>query len=909
MLIEKFYKGNIFNVKLDIDSLDFDHCEDEPIHRPELIQSYGYLFALDRINGKIQIISQNVRELLKVDRSLIGENFFNFLESEDDTQIILEIYESAKSSEVRLPLYITFKSEIICAEQERSYYAIIYNSDNYVVIELEPAAKYRDIYKAYNHLKLYSTSIAPKYYISKSLNNMAQEMVNAIRYITSMDRVVLYKFIDNAAGKVIAESKAEHMPSYLNLFYPASDIPKQARELYKKNWIRLIADVDLKPSPLIPSPAKSGRKPLDMTNSVLRDVSPIHKQYIRNQGISSSLSMSLVTHGELWGMISCHSEKPTYIPQNLRLECENLSQVFSWQLYAKEEQLMLDRTVLTDKAITSILNKTAPKKSITEVFEENEDEVLKVLNADGFIFYSNTEEITLGVTPHFSVVKEIFDKHYKNKNDVFHTQKISDYISEKGMLNGICGMLMIAIGGTHNNFTAWFRKEMPQVQSWAGLPKERSPLDSKIERLTPRSSFKVHKLEILGQSSPWDLQDINVASRFNRVFMSYAFQNQDVLKSDISVLELQNRYVNEFLATLAHELRNPLAPISAGLSLLEYETEQDQRKEYMTTMKRQVDHMSTMINDLMDVSRITQKKIKLTKEYLDLRNVIKEAIDSSQPLISSNKHELIVELPKEPVWVHGDRTRLNQVFVNILTNAAKYTDNGGKIEIGASKKGRFVSVKIKDNGMGIESKEIPNIFTLFTQMDTLSSQSKSGLGIGLTLVKQLLDLHQSEIHAYSKGLGHGSVFEVLMPVISPNVILSDSANQSSKEEETDPVNYGTILIIDDNEDLVKMLKIILEKKNYSVITAYDGVTGLKYFSERPVNFAIIDLGLPDINGFELCERMKNLKPNSQTVYFSHSGLGDKEKVDRSVQLGFKAHFVKPVQIDELLRTLSKYAHQ
>ena len=894
-------------MKLDIENLDFEHCEEERIHKPELIQSYGYLFALDRKDGTIQVLSENVKDLLGANRELIGKDFFSFLEHDGNAEFLKESYERAQNTKTRLPVYVNFKPELIQSDQKNNFYAIVYSSEDLFVVELEPSARFRETYSAMHHMKLYATSIAPKFKMVESLAAMASEMVNTLRYITNMDRVVLYKFSHDGSGKVLAESKIEGIDSYLDLHYPASDIPKQARELYKKNWIRLMANVDLEPSKLIPSPAESGRKPLDMTYSLLRDLSPIHKQYIRNQGLSSSLSMSLVTHGELWGMISCHSKKPRYIPQNVRLECENLSQLFSWHIYAKEEELLLERTTRTDKAIMHILDKTAPKKSIVEVFEENQQEVLEVLDADGFIFYSSTEQIKLGKHPHLSVVKEIYEKHYNDRKGVFYTDNLNDYISEEGRLNGICGLMMMSIGGNSKNFTAWFRKERKQIQKWAGVPKEKSPIASKAERLTPRSSFKIHEIEISGKSKLWDSQDVDVATRFNKVFMSYAFEKQETLRSDINYLQLQNKYVNDFLATLAHELRNPLAPISTGLSLMEEVDNPEMKKEFMNTMKRQVDHMTTMIDDLMDVSRITQNKVKLSKEKLDLRSVLKDAVNSCQSTISKNEHQLKIDLPNHPVFIIGDRTRLNQVFVNLLTNASKYTSPGGNIQVSLSDQDKLACVKVKDDGVGIEADQLEEIFTMFTQMNSLSSQSKSGLGIGLTLVKRLLELHDAEIKAYSDGLGSGSEFEILIPSVTHSDSEPDANSAEAQPEEPTTDNSNVrILVVDDNEDLTRMLKIILEKKSFKVEVAYDGKEGLELFKKSPPHYAIIDLGLPDMDGFELCEKMKEIANGDDTIFFSHSGLGQSDKIKKSARTGFKKHFVKPVKVEVLIDSINEY---
>ncbi|MFA0960451.1 ATP-binding protein [Roseivirga sp. BDSF3-8] len=751
--------------KLDIDNLKFEHCEDEPIHIPESIQGYGYLFAMDRSNnGRVRILSKNVLDLLNLkEEEILKGDFYEFLDGPEYQDFIRETFKRAIDQNARLPLRLKFRRELVREKHAEDFYAVVYHTGDKVVLELEPAAEFRETYSALHYIKLYAMSIAPKFKRNEPLINMAQEIVDTIKYVTGMDRVVLYRFNDDDSGKVIAEAKEDFMDSYLNLYYPANDIPAQARALYTKNWVRLIPDVELESSPLIPS-VDSGREPLDMTYSIIRTLSPIHRQYIRNQGIKASLSLSLVTHEHLWGIISCHSREARYIPQNVRLECENLSQLFSWHLYAKEEELYLAKKEKTDAALNAMLDKTSSSNSIVTVFKENEEKVLDMLNADGFAFFYEEDSFKLGVTPDRESMERLASKGIDEGRDYFYTTDITDIVSDDSDLNDIRGAMVIQVAKQKRYYTAWFRKEHRYTQRWAGVPKEEEVMASKKERLMPRSSFEVHEKEIHNQSREWDENDINIATRFNKVFMAYALEKQATMRKDINSLQQQDQYKNEFMATLAHELKNPLTPIRTGISILEHSADEEARARILKVMRRQTTTITKMIDDLLDVSRISEGKVTLEKQKTHLQEILTQAIEVCDEAIREKEHNLIMDLPESPVYLHADPLRLSQIFINILNNATKYTPKGGRITIDMERESQQVSVTIADNGLGIPQDKLDDIFDMFTQMETHAGSSQGGLGIGLTLVKKLVSLHDGEIKVRSDGPGDGSEFEIILPV-------------------------------------------------------------------------------------------------------------------------------------------------
>jgi signal transduction histidine kinase len=301
------------------------------------------------------------------------------------------------------------------------------------------------------------------------------------------------------------------------------------------------------------------------------------------------------------------------------------------------------------------------------------------------------------------------------------------------------------------------------VQRWAGIPQEKDLFSSKKERLMPRSSFEVHEKEITGQSKAWNDNDLNIATRFNKVFMAYALEKHDVMRKDIDSLQLQDKYKNEFIATLAHELKNPLTPIRTGISILEHSSSPEDKKRILKVMKRQTSSINKMIDDLLDVSRISEGKITLEKNRTHLQEVLNQAIEVSEESIREKNHDLKIDFPEMPLYVNADMLRLSQIFVNILNNAAKYTPHGGIIRMSLRREDDKVSVSISDNGLGIPKEKQEQIFDMFTQMDSHSNNSEGGLGIGLTLVKRLVSLHDGEIQVFSEGENQGSEFTVVLP--------------------------------------------------------------------------------------------------------------------------------------------------
>ena len=365
-------------------------------------------------------------------------------------------------------------------------------------------------------------------------------------------------------------------------------------------------------------------------------------------------------------------------------------------------------------------------------------------------------------------------------------------------------------------------------------------------------------------------------------------------------LRAANRQKDEFLAMLAHELRNPLAPITTAAQLLQRgQMDAPGIARASAIIARQAQHMTALVDDLLDVSRVTRGQVTMTPEALDVGALVHEAVEQVRPLLDSRGHTLQCEV--EPgLHVHGDRTRLIQVLSNILNNAVKYTPAGGCIVVTARVQADDVRIAVRDNGQGIEPPVLPYIFDLFIQAERTLDRSQGGLGLGLALVKSLVLLHGGRVEALSDGLGEGSEFAVYLPRL-------DHVEEVAAPQPDAPapgVHGLRVLVVDDNADAAQMLATLLEMRGYAVSVEYDGESGLQAALREPPDVALLDIGLPDIDGHELARRLRAQSGTAGMVLVALTGYGQAEDRERAQQAGFDHHMAKPADLDKLLALLA-----
>lgn len=366
-------------------------------------------------------------------------------------------------------------------------------------------------------------------------------------------------------------------------------------------------------------------------------------------------------------------------------------------------------------------------------------------------------------------------------------------------------------------------------------------------------------------------------------------------------LKEADRRKDEFLATLAHELRNPLAPIRNGIQLLRMSPNNPAADKLHEMMDRQMTHLVRLIDDLLDVSRVSKGKIELRKEMITLKDAVQAAIEVSKPLIETEQHTLIQKMPVETLWLDADITRIAQIISNLLNNAAKYTPPKGEIKLHVHKDGDEVVISVTDNGLGIPKDMLPKVFDLFTQVDQNLERSQGGLGIGLALVKQLVAMHGGSIKAESEGMNKGSTFSVRFPLAKAEDM--ENVTNDTASDDTQEKKMLRVLVVDDNVPSAKTTGWTLELFGHEPTLAHDGLEALKTAADMKPDVILLDIGLPGMSGYDVCRELRKDPAFANTVLIAQTGWGQARDKQEAKEAGFNHHLLKPVNFEELRKLL------
>jgi PAS domain S-box-containing protein len=396
----------------------------------------------------------------------------------------------------------------------------------------------------------------------------------------------------------------------------------------------------------------------------------------------------------------------------------------------------------------------------------------------------------------------------------------------------------------------------------------------------------------------WADMTLTALREDDKVLRGFALIIRDLTeRRRMQQLETEGRRINEFIAMLAHELRNPLAPIGNAVGILEKVANTPELVWCTKLIGRQVVHLARLVDDLLDVSRITSGKIQLRRAPVELNAVVVSAVESVRSTVEGYGHALEVKLPDAPVLVEGDATRVTQLIVNLVNNAAKYTPNGGRISVRLDAQRSVARIHVVDNGIGMSKRLMETAFDLFVQGDRALDRSEGGLGIGLTLVKRIAQLHGGTVSVASAGIGKGSEFIVTLPLLSAITQAQDALHDARS------VVSRKILVVDDNQDAAHSLAALLRMSGHEVSAAHDGLEALRCVAADPPDVVLLDLGLPMMDGYEIARRMRDMPQMARARIVAMTGYGQDSHRQASQAAGFDAHLLKPVAYDELAKVL------
>jgi light-regulated signal transduction histidine kinase (bacteriophytochrome)/ActR/RegA family two-component response regulator len=909
--------------------LDLTSCDTEPIHRPGLIQPHGALLVLRRDDLTICQASANVEQVLGIAlERLLGAPVEQIFAADEQAATYRQLF-----SEGLLETKPVYLFTVKAGRDARRFDAIAHRSGALVLLELEPTSHDRD--PAVRDLYRLVQSAVDQVRDIQRLDALYDAAVKHIRRITGFDRVMLYRFDPDWNGQVVAEERRDDLEPFLHLHYPASDIPKQARELYTRNLLRFIPDRDYVSSPVLPA----GPEPLDMSYSVLRSVSPIHLQYLRNMGVAASMSVSVIKQGKLWGLVACHHYSPRYVPYDVRTACELLAHVLAPHLTAAEERETEAYVTRLHDMRETLLRRMERLEDLPKALIYQSPNLLDFVHADGAAIVHGQDVVRVGQTPSEEQIRAIAQWAQTHApQDIFATDHLSQHFGGNLLASVAAGVLVVRLAQREVHQLLWFRPEYMRTVHWAGDPEKSVVKGDGVARLSPRGSFALWKQIVRGRSQPWSNPELRAAALLRYDVMSLLIHRTETLaasnadlrlastereklldseRSARSEAEKLNRIKDEFVATLSHELRTPLNAILGWTQIINREQGlPEEVVEGLEIIERNALAQSQMIDDLLEMSRIISGKLRLDLQDTHLPTIVRAAVDTVRPAAHAKQVRIEQLLdPLHNVQTTGDPSRLQQVVWNLLSNAVKFTPRGGRVQIVLQRVESHVELSVADTGIGIRTEFLPYVFDRFRQADPSSSRKHGGLGLGLSIVRNLVELHGGTVRAESRGEGHGSTFIVSLPV---RILAADSVGPrihprgGGRPPDCEALNLKgvRVLVVDDELDSRVLIERLLGECECAVSSAATVQEALELLMRRAFDVIISDIGMPGDDGYTLIRTWRALEEREQRPRIPAIALTAYARTEdrrRAILAGFQVHIAKPVESGELLAMVASLA--
>jgi len=727
-------------------NVDLTNCDKEPIHIPGRIQSHGFLVSIDAHSLLIAHVSENIKSFLQIDAQALLDAPLEQLEQllENDLQIsqLFKLGESLQSFETISPLPVQIRGN--------SYYLIISFSGPFYLLEFEPVTIQYDLQ---NKIGKSVSEILSGKNLRSLLNNTAKEIKEIIHY----DRVMVYKFLEDGHGEVIAEVKEEALEPFLGLHYPASDIPKQARELYKLNFTRIIADVNSTSAAI--AALHESAAALDLSHSVLRAVSPIHIQYLKNMGVESSFSISLIAHGELWGLIACHNYSPKFIDYKAREAAKLIGKIVSSALEYREDEEETEQNNNYQEAMNFLTQQLSKDESIVSSLSKQHYSIRDINAASGVAMVFEHEVTTIGETPDASQLRELFDWLKVTMNDsVYYTHRLPEVFNPAKEYKKIgSGIIACILSKDLDEMIVWFKPEQITAIKWAGNPdKPVMQSENGLMSLSPRNSFETFSESVENTAFKWTKNEISNVMKIREKIINAINKKAGEIRLLNERLKRAYDELDTFSYTISHDLRTPLTSIKSYTELVMVSNKSLDEKGRMLLGRvvAGADKMGFLINEILKLARVGRAEIEL--EQLDMDKLIRESVtEVTAPFIHTNLEVVFGDLPP----ILGSFPLITQVFTNLISNAVKYSSHAEnpKVFISGTEEGDDIVYKIEDNGIGIKVDHHDKVFELFKRMDNV--KDIEGTGVGLAIVKRILEKHNARIWFESE-LKVGTVFYI-----------------------------------------------------------------------------------------------------------------------------------------------------
>ncbi|NDP22648.1 MAG: GAF domain-containing protein [Paludibacter sp.] len=732
--------------------VDITNCDKEPIHILGKIQGHGFLIGVDCKDQLIQYISENTATYVNDDPAkYLGKhideiearlNISNYGNKLKLSQII--ILGLGNGFENINPFYIEVDG--------KAFNLIIKNAAAVFLLEFEPC----NIKGEFDVQKTIGRSISA-ILAESGLHSMLKTAALEIKKIIQYDRVMIYQFGEDGHGEVVAEEKNSDLKPFLGMHYPASDIPKQARELYKINLTRIISDVEMDCPAIISNQGQNAS--LDLTHSVLRAVSPIHIQYLKNMGVAASFSISLLSHGELWGLIACHNYSPKFIDFKAREASKLIGQILSPALEYRIGEEDNDKFGLLNESVSTLIKYIEKESDIVSALTSNAITINNVSASSGAVLVFDNKIISIGLTPNNDEIKEIVKWVIDNSQDmVFYTHRLpSMYPAAENYSDFASGLFACILSRELSEMILFFKPEQKQSIFWGGNPEKAVEVASDGSlQLSPRKSFEKWTEIVRYSSVKWNRGEIAALINLREQVIYQINRKANEIRQLNERLKLAYEELDTFSFTVSHDLRTPLSSIKSytELLLLTNESLDDNAKKILNRINACSDTMALLIKEILNYSSYTRNEIKLEK--INVRHLIEDVKKVIYESSQAKNLEFIIGTTPD---ISGDVVMIGQVFANLLGNAVKYSSKSGNaiVKIEGYISGNETIYTVADNGIGIDIKYHNRVFELFKRMDNVKEYE--GSGVGLAIVKRIMEKHKGRIWFESQ-LGKGTVFYV-----------------------------------------------------------------------------------------------------------------------------------------------------
>lgn len=730
------------------------NCNREPIHTPGAIQPFGVLLALDA-DLRVVECSENVSTAWGIPiasalgssvEELIGFDLRPLVQSGD--------FEAGQPFRVHGP------------GAAQRWDALLHRQRGRLILELESVAEHGEGEELTSSGWL-RTALATLG-STTSVVELCRRACAQIKQLTGLDGVMAYKFHQDGHGEIVAECKDDEWPKYLGLHYPASDIPPQARAIFLDNWVRMIPDRDYVPSRLVSAQASSA--PMDLGRSLLRSVSPVHLEYLRNMGVRASLTLSLISEGRLWGLIAGHHYRgPLHVPSSRRALAELVARLTSQQLASREESEIAGFRERGRKVLGELVQKMRAAAELADALGEPPHDARDLLDCGGAaVALPSGAWRRIGEAPTREQLERLAAWLDQRPGDwqIFSTDQLArEYAPAAEIAQCASGLLALRIPKGHGNYILWFKPEIVRAVSWAGDPDKPVAVESGSVRLRPRKSFDVWIETVKLKSLPWMRCEIELVEALGSAATSIDLQRQfDRELEARAAAEWANDQKEQLLAMVSHDLKNPLHSLMVGLTLIQKTMSAESLNKVSTIllgMQRSLQSMGHLIDDLLSIAKLESGGVDLDVAQHSAASLLADTMELLSPIAAEKGvHLEISSQSLDDCGVQCDRERVLQVLSNLVGNAVKFTPPGGSVSCLLSKTTRDACFSIADTGPGIDREHLSYVFDRFWQA---RQTRRLGTGLGLSIAQGLIVAQGGRIWVDSEP-GQGSVFHFTLPL-------------------------------------------------------------------------------------------------------------------------------------------------